>query len=57
MKKNNFGLLEDTLPPGLVKKNDDVSWDNAKIYSQTNFEKNTTYFHIMGNAVVLLERS
>lgn len=57
MKKNNFGLLEDTLPPGLVKKNDDVSWDNAKIYSQTNFEKNTTYFHIMGNVVVILERS
>lgn len=32
MKKNNYGLLEDTLPPGLTKKTDDVSWENDKIY-------------------------
>jgi hypothetical protein len=33
MKKNEFGLLEDTLAPGLITKSEDVSWENKKIYS------------------------
>ncbi|CAD8132914.1 unnamed protein product [Paramecium pentaurelia] len=49
MKKNKFGLLEDITEPGLIKKSNDVSWKNDEIYKQTNFDKNTTYFHIMGH--------
>lgn len=33
MKLNKDGLWEDITIPGLIKKSDDVSWDNDKFYS------------------------
>lgn len=49
MRKNEQGLLEDLNPPGLVKPSEGVSYKSKDLLQQTSFEKNKTYFHIMGN--------
>lgn len=45
MIKNKDGYLEDTNQAGLLDYK--ATFDNSRILSETNFQKNYNYFHIM----------
>lgn len=57
MKKNKEGLWEDLNKPALIEKPTEVSFDSRDIYKQSLFEKNKSYFHIMGKGLLRIVRT